>query len=786
MSSRRRETRFEAEEATLHTLLAEVDGTGYRVPEYQRPYSWQEDEVERLLLSCLEGFYRLAETNPAENTFLGTLILIGVDAEQEFKGQSFDVVDGQQRLITLVLTCCVVIKELLDGESFLALEDCDTEVKDWLKDEINQRKIEFLSLISGRQSPKPGQHHSYPRIIRGNEIRGAETSKAEYFSCLAKFINEVSKIVNSEGSSSVWPEISDFLTERQEALVSGDQQIVRNYETIKRILSEYLDRSNDEYAQVQNSSLRKNAMKNLLTDKLEDRFNSGERDENKIRGAVDRLLNKAIDSESTNRILRLLLFSSYIAKCIILIRIEAPGEDYAFDIFDSLNTTGLPLTALETLKPLVIQDIRERNENYYGSNYEICFNRISERINQLEGQDLQRKEQIALIVSLALYWEGKKLGEDLKSQRQYLRDTYRSIDKSKKETFIESIDQFSEFRSLHWRKGDTISNLSVDSRTKLAMRFILDMRTTLALPIIGRYWIARNQNPDLDANYRQAIGAVAFFLAVWRAQTVTTKGIDNAFRSLMCNPAEDGSPPLCTGLGFENEIWSIKTLKQELKKQLADHNKIDVQNLNPPKNWLAGVADADIGTKRTLAKMLVLAAAHNTESDGKGYWKDTGVAVEDNNDYLNYETWVDARYDTLEHVAPQVDNEDPDGWDSRIYQVGRHVHKLGNLVLLPASINSKLQNKAWSKKKAMYGALVASNRDSLKEFFDDTKSKDRKDYEQIRKMRRIYLLDFAKKVPTWDLEFIDKRSKRMAQHAWESLYKNFFDYGSEDTTDNSD
>jgi hypothetical protein len=39
------------------------------------------------------------------------------------------------------------------------------------------------------------------------------------------------------------------------------------------------------------------------------------------------------------------------------IDIVAKKEEYAFEMFDSLNTTGDPLTAFETFKPKVVEHI---------------------------------------------------------------------------------------------------------------------------------------------------------------------------------------------------------------------------------------------------------------------------------------------------------------------------------------------------------------------------------------------------------------------------------------------
>ena len=71
--------------------------------------------------------------------------------------------------------------------------------------------------------------------------------------------------------------------------------------------------------------------------------------------------------------IRTLMFSAYFCNCIVLTKVVSGDESAAFDIFDALNTTGEPLTALETLKPRVV-NLKIRLPNHYaGSESERCF-----------------------------------------------------------------------------------------------------------------------------------------------------------------------------------------------------------------------------------------------------------------------------------------------------------------------------------------------------------------------------------------------------------------------------
>lgn len=78
-----------AQKLTVHELLA--SGESYRIPEYQRNYAWTATEIRQLIDDV-----RLAESNRS-SYFLGNIVTTPT------KDGAFEVVDGQQRLTTLVL-----------------------------------------------------------------------------------------------------------------------------------------------------------------------------------------------------------------------------------------------------------------------------------------------------------------------------------------------------------------------------------------------------------------------------------------------------------------------------------------------------------------------------------------------------------------------------------------------------------------------------------------------------------------------------------------------------------
>lgn len=72
--------------------LSSVLGLSLSIPEYQRIYCWEEDNV----LSCLDDIFAHSEKTEDYSYRLGTIILHHIS-------NRYDIIDGQQRLITLSL-----------------------------------------------------------------------------------------------------------------------------------------------------------------------------------------------------------------------------------------------------------------------------------------------------------------------------------------------------------------------------------------------------------------------------------------------------------------------------------------------------------------------------------------------------------------------------------------------------------------------------------------------------------------------------------------------------------
>lgn len=96
----------------------------FTVPDYQREYIWEaDDQVEQFLFDIDAEYDPHASLSPSY--FIGSIIIVG-------KNGRYDVIDGQQRLTTIVLSMCA-LRDILQGCQLSAKQSQYFDiVKQWL------------------------------------------------------------------------------------------------------------------------------------------------------------------------------------------------------------------------------------------------------------------------------------------------------------------------------------------------------------------------------------------------------------------------------------------------------------------------------------------------------------------------------------------------------------------------------------------------------------------------------------------------------------------------------
>ncbi len=88
----------------LKNILATEFEAYYQIPIYQRPYQWTEKNCEKLLDDLFSSYEYYKESG----YFCGSLVLIVIGTDSETNAETYDIVDGQQRLSTFILLAKVL------------------------------------------------------------------------------------------------------------------------------------------------------------------------------------------------------------------------------------------------------------------------------------------------------------------------------------------------------------------------------------------------------------------------------------------------------------------------------------------------------------------------------------------------------------------------------------------------------------------------------------------------------------------------------------------------------
>lgn len=769
---------FEAKAQNLIETMKSYGGlVGFKIPDYQRTYDWKEENIERLVEDCWYGFNSLSisrENDRIPNTFLGTLILVKEQSpsDEKFDGTSLEIVDGQQRLTTLVLMCCALygkIRQLWNTDIY-AYDSYTVEFTEWLADEKDfllkqQLRKTILGMIDGREG-----FVFFPRIVRSEDSRASDERHRDMNSNIGVFLMKFEEFERDLGGKYKTAQFDPHELETMPP--SENMQLYKKYKYLLEFIEQLARNQGEEIKHVDKNNFQKRQFRQFFR-RLPDKQTT-----------VNQFFSHIAESEKLEEFFRLLLFSHYVLNCTVLARVETKYEDLAFDIFDALNTTGEPLTALETLKPSVVKFENTEGTGYIKSESKTEFDRIEKFLNKkYQSTDTRQKETKEMLVSFALYLTGKKIGLKLIEQRQYLRNEYGHIakkDRQSKRMFIEVLADITQFRYEFWAqkgsKGD-IPLICEDRKDnlRLCIAILRDMRTSLVIPALARYWV-RYKNHRTDENeesFFEAVKALTAFVLIRRAMTGGTDGIDNELREIMFGT--ENTTGLKIGSDFSGQILDVDVLREILWSNLsAKTKKMSGSNLKR-ESWVSLARNTPMyKTSQPLCRFLLLAAAHRSRPDSKipGLMSRHGVRRDEDFDRLTYQSWSRETYQTIEHIAPQTYSN---GWSEKIYADGGSTHRIGNLTLLPKSENSRVRDAEWGRKRCYYKVFTSKTEVELDERIQESASAGfpitDAARQSISKNVRLGILESIVEVENWNLQMIEERSKNTLELAWDILSK---------------
>jgi hypothetical protein len=739
--------------------LFQRPGTGYLIPYYQRDYSWDEDNIKQLVDDLVSGVEGLID-NPENMRFLGTSITIQA-REKDLSGMERRalptkvevVIDGQQRLSTFSMLSAILHNKI---DYYLSFIEEYSEPHNKIIEASNYWKKKLWKVFS--VDCGMGDPERKPVVIR----QGVDSWTYE------------------DDGSSYSSDVSNYLYQHIHRVYYGSEVGVPKGALVKNnvnLLDEYAD--DISKAHVVGSDFEghfpsgsmvtevylQQAMWRYERPELKDILESSPQDPSTPDFAVVALSN-----------LFLLCFF-FLERCCITL-IEPSREELAFDMFQSLNATGTPLTAIEVFKPLVVRNERDYGGGYDQSPSQNHFDNIDRMFDRVTSASTKNRRTNQLVTTFALCLDGKKLSNRFSEQRKWIQENYKSrTTLDQKRDFTKKLSDVSSYLYDDWmlykgRDNLPIKNIQGHKEAELASTCFLYLKSVnhnIANGHLARFYanLINEEGDDRVDEFVQAVKATAAFFTLWRS-TKSTSGLDNVYRRLMRDGGRHDNPIVdpMKWTGPEGSLTS-----ENLKKYFA--RILEDQKIASEDQWLARSTPGNLSydTVRKVCRFCLFVSAHDTIPDESkpGLMKQGTHGC---SPYLTIKRW---KSDDLqvEHIAPSEPPEDH-SWDPEIYVTDAH-HEIGNLTLLPKNVNISASNRGWEKKRLYYQHLGIDDPDKIAELRQQAKSEGVELAPETVKL--LQEASYSKHLSpitsrsseNWDREFIQSRTKRISEILWDRL-----------------
>jgi hypothetical protein len=729
------------------------------IPVYQRAFAWDEKHVYALIEDVLEGVQKHygGLQNNEHMTYIGSVILTNADKSLRDLGihrnghQSWLVIDGQQRLTTISLLALslayrlsVVNSELVAG--LLENDSTGSSSIGTLRDEVAKTIAELVDVVKLRAADT-----IVPRIIR----LATDDTPTRFNSPLSHIIFTALDLYSKS-------------TLHRHVAKDPVAHIGRNHER-KRYQSLEKDIGNFIY------SRKDSVFGNLPSfDLLKDKWQN-----------TTQFLHKRIPAEafkssnlmpdqvaSLENTYRLCVFSKYLLSRVAMTIVHGQSENLAYDVFDSLNTSGEPLNAYETFKPFVLRQLSQRTPEYASAS--ASFQQI-EAIAQA-AKTIGKRQQLygSTVILYSLAELGERVGKKLADQHSALRRCYdQSAHKQDSLDLLKSTIQVAtafEEPEAGLRQGQLLPSL--DEEAKVCFKFLSDIKHSLSLPPIILTFDDFLKGKQSQADLSNAVKAVTAFAVLWRAPRGGTAGIDAEFRNLMeRGVADHGVGPLARSK--KSDQFTVDRLKYALCERLISaKDEVRYGSLRSKEQWVKRVSQQGLyDTNKKLTKLILLAAQHDAAPDTAA----PGLIVAATPGFapsFTFAMYNSEQAASIEHVAPQNDRAQ-NGWSNSFDSATDSVHRLGNLLLMPLNPNSMLHSRSWDVKKKIYRALSRPTPNERQQLLVDPALGFLHSSSQQQILEAPYMapLDAVARIDgEWDLDFVNRRSERMLELAYDRFY----------------
>lgn len=661
-------------------------GQGLYIPLYQRDYSWDSDNIEQLLEDLTRGIQRIVlkelHDDSKEIRFLGTIITVvepnrdniyPVD-KQAVPSRIEKLIDGQQRVSTIALMATLLTKRLTEiknkiKENNPIYDDVNEICNIW----IEQKLAPIFSFDLGRGVPK-----LKPKIIRGAQDFWTKNDAVDdaYKSELSNYLGH---FIDAYVNKKTFPCLS------KEKF--GNTLLYQNGKRIEAWLKKVVsvaheEQDNEEFATAEN--ILESFSQELIWEF--DRSNLVE-----IIHERD-YQNKKSNSYILSELVQVLAVCHYLLDRCCFTIIQPTDDDWAFDMFQSLNATGTPLTAIETFKPTIVNTMDRLDLIFKDSISDKAFQKVEKFLSEATTAQQKNKRTNDYLTSFFVAYDGRTISTHFSYQRKILEKIYGDFENLKdKESFIKKMGNYADFYH-SWIKYDgkdnsLFPNIGTSSEADLASMLVLFLKASnhkMAITILGRAYdtlLEKSVSADI---FIKTVKMVTAYYFLWRS-TYSNSGLDATYRDFFKK---------------HKDSFSIDDFQQYVNKVLESK---EINTFELWKNRAMNNLKYDY-TSKEIIRLALLLVAHDTIPDDncKGGIK---IGRDNCSRYLTLEKWLSNDLKTIEHIAPQSNKNNL--WDQALYEEPMDDYQsIGNLTLLPQDLNSSIGNKSW-KEKLLYYQCVA-------------------------------------------------------------------------------
>ena len=775
-------------------------GFGFYIPLYQREYSWDKENIDQFCEDLEKGIIALADKDEEEIRFLGTIIIVNEKDKNKVQPQDpqalptaiESVIDGQQRLSTISLFASRLYDKLLFLESKIDERRGIEDYAEW-KDELiahsesnwrdKLQELFALNLKRGNPSLKP-------KLIRGQVDKwvrdGGEGYESPLSSYLHYFIDHVQKQKQLESQNKLhkYQPAKSFGTADKSNISKNISSIDR---WIERISQAHLPQKSRQDIDPPLKAWE------ILAEVDETYIWEYPRPELKnfiLSLAEQEIRPNSPESDFCAFVQLFTVCYYFLERCCFTV-IEPANEKWAFDMFQSLNATGTPLTAIETFKPLVVNTVNKEDNtrDFKKSSSSKHFQEVENLFEQSKNAGDKNKLTNDFLTSWAIVVRGEKLSSRFSEQRKWLTELYEAKLGSyeHKTTLVKYMGHYARFYRLFWvelkaDKNNELYRLVRDypdgEIAFILLLFLKENNHKMAITVLAQFYIPILQAEDATLptlEFIKAIKAIGAFYILWRAAESNT-GLDVRYRQFF----EQGEGKC--GLAWFNRLQgaepiSLEQLKAHFSQAVLQHlsrGEDSSDYTRAKERWARKAAEeVSYSNAKPMSRLFLFMAAHNTIPDPAhpGLIKRGSLGVAP---YLSLEHWSSMDNKTIEHIAPQKP-QTPHVWDSKLYQGDEEsplIDRLGNLTLLPPSFNTSIGNKPWAARLQYYKIIANPDPEAQREIWVKYLGGEPED--------KIWLLQqrFAPHVQAiasldedfdWNAELVHKRTERILELVWQQV-----------------